>query len=83
MVGNYNSYLELESIEAYQSNSSEKELVFNFNSDYISSHLIEVKIYSYNSEDKVKAIYSNDLEFIGKKSAVTVIDFENKNDFYI
>jgi len=62
---------------------SEKELVFNFYSDYVSSHLLDIEIKLYDSFNNLIRIYTNQISFIGKKRAVTDIDFLMNNDFYV
>jgi hypothetical protein len=77
-----NNYVCVNSIEYYQSNSEIKEFIFNFESDYFSSHEIVVSLDFYQ-DDKLIRGYSSSLKLIGEKQAKAKLSLNNTQDSYV
>lgn len=75
-------YVKVDEIEYLQTNDSDKKITFNFESDYFSTHLIEVKISLYDSENNYLCSYQNELDIIGKRSAIANFSYHHDDHVY-
>lgn len=77
------SYVEINSIEYYQQKSDIKEIIFDFKSDYLSTHTIEVTMEFYNIDNQFIKGYKNELKFLGKKKAIANINYNYYKNSYV
>lgn len=77
-------YIGVESIEYYQTNNDQKQIIFNFDSDYYTNHKLEVEIKLYEKESNtlIKG-YKNTIEVIGDKKSTANLSIENNEDMYV
>lgn len=76
-------YVDVESIEYYQTRKEDKKIIFNFESDYYKTHDLLVSIELYRSRDNVFVKrYKNNITIIGDKVSVANLNFDLTENMY-